>query len=669
MDTSSSQICSILTTTDQEQQRQYRQWTLEEKERLLLCVARCFTLNLPIYTTAHRNPTLANHVAYYQMQHISADFKTFLSSYCHLNLSSTNTNNNPNSDTQHISLYLYRHICSFCENRGLIVIRQVFESAKNTRMLPLSIAHALFAILTNLRHHLNVDIIKNFLLPIRPHAIRYMCLLSDNELRLCGQKSTNDLLYASLKDFYLTTTFRQRSTSSTNVLSPYHTKHHHTIQFQRYHFDRLMLTLALKYLTCSTLTIRLTGLSHITNQIQQCLEYTQYRRHQSMNAAAAAAAVAVAAASCCSHPNTTQEIFTVSESDGEDEQTQKTNNDSTSSSSSSSSTSSTDDNDDYTSTNSNHHERKLANWIIENKIIDYLFGPNLHTELLKQCLTILIFLATNNRLTVEHIDLIWSCVSLTHCSRHILDLLMNLGQKNLHIHLLNHLLQLIGQSDRSQYTESTLTLISILTKSYWNQLIRSSNSIIQNKKQQEIFFKQKFSQRNSVNMHNLLRQQKTLKRQQLSPLKRIDRNKNLNLIRHRNRIQQSKISPTLPSKKQQQQQQSVKMSSIDDDSTEEVIIVGSPQQSQQQQALLEQNVLKLMANKCKDFPAQNLLKTTPPPATTTTTAGLILRGEKNKTDETNQTNMATDEWSEDDDDDDEDENNTNSKTTAFNRTG
>jgi hypothetical protein len=151
---SSSQICSILTTTDQEQQRQYRQWTLEEKERLLLCVARCFTLNLPIYTAAHRNPSLAHHVAYYQMQHASADFKTFLSSYCHLNLSSNNTNGN--NDSHHVSLYLYRHICSFCENRGLIVIRQVFESAKNTRMLPLSVAHALFVILTNLRHHLNI---------------------------------------------------------------------------------------------------------------------------------------------------------------------------------------------------------------------------------------------------------------------------------------------------------------------------------------------------------------------------------------------------------------------------------------------------------------------------------------------------------------------------------
>jgi hypothetical protein len=45
--------------------------------------------------------------------------------------------------------------------------------------------------------------------------------------------------------------------------------------------------------------------------------------------------------------------------------------------------------------------------------------------------------------------------------------------------------------------------------------------------------KQKFQQRNSLNMQNILRQQKTLKRQPLSPLKRIDRNKNVAMIRHR----------------------------------------------------------------------------------------------------------------------------------------
>lgn len=510
-----------------------------------------------------------------------------------------------------------------------------------------------------------------------------MCLLSDNELRICGQKNTNDFLYASLKDLFLTTTFRHRSTSSTSVLSPYNNKHHHTIQFQRYHFDRLMLTLALKYLTCSTLTIRLTGLSHITNQIQQCLDYTQYRRHQAMAAAAAAA-------SCCPHPGTTQEIFTVGESDGEEDHAQKLANDI----SSSSSASSTDENEEYSSPN--HHERKLANWIIENKIVDYLFGPNLHTELLKQCLTILIFLASNNRLTVEHIDLIWSCVSLTHCSRHILDLLIHLGQKNFNIHLLNHLLQLIGRSDRSQYTESTLSLISILTKSYWSQLIRSSNAIIQNKKQQELVLKQKFQQRSSLNRQNLLRQQKTLKRHPLSPLKRLDRNKNVALIRQRGKRNQQRsfgpsssietlISARIPQKATPHLNRQTSPSSppamprpiaakkhpdktgtVDDDSAEEVIIVGSPQQP----ALTEQNVLKLMTKKCKEFPTQNQLKSNP-------SAGYALHSEKKNEDNTN-ANAATDDWTDDEEEDEEEENNDEQvkttpagvrRTGSFNRAG
>jgi hypothetical protein len=149
-------VCRILTSSDQEQQQQFRQWTLEEKERLLICVARCFTLNLPIYTAAHRNPSLAQHVAYYQMQNASADLKSSVSSYCHLNLSSSSNTSNGNTDPHQIPLYLYRLICTFCENRGLCVILQVFQSAKNTRMLPLSIAHALLVILTNLRHHLNI---------------------------------------------------------------------------------------------------------------------------------------------------------------------------------------------------------------------------------------------------------------------------------------------------------------------------------------------------------------------------------------------------------------------------------------------------------------------------------------------------------------------------------
>jgi hypothetical protein len=118
----------------------------------------------------------------------------------------------------------------------------------------------------------------------------------------------------------------------------------------------------------------------------------------------------------------------------------------------------------------------------------------------------------------------------------------------------------------------------------------------------------------------------------------------------------------------QQQQQSGKIGAIDEDSAEEVIIVGSPQQ--QQQPLTEQNVLKLMANKCKEYPSQNILKTNP-------SSGYVLRSEKKDNDPTNP-NAANDEWSDDDDDEDEDENNdeqirnNNSaarRTAPFNRTG
>jgi hypothetical protein len=124
--------------------------------------------------------------------------------------------------------------------------------------------------------------------------------------------------------------------------------------------------------------------------------------------------------------------------------------------------------------------------------------------------------------------------------------------------------------------------------------------------------------------------------------------------------------PIAVKKQPLQQQQPGKTNTIDEDSAEEVIIVGSPQQ----QPLTEQNVLKLMTNKCKEFSSQNILKQNP-------SSGYVLRAEK-KNDDTTNANAATDEWTDDEDDEDEDENNdeqlrnTNTvarRTTPFNRTG
>ncbi len=127
------------------------------------------------------------------------------------------------------------------------------------------------------------------------------------------------------------------------------------------------------------------------------------------------------------------------------------------------------------------------------------------------------------------------------------------------------------------------------------------------------------------------------------------------------------MSRPIAAKKQPlQQQQSGKIGAVDEDSVEEVIVVESPQQ----QPLTKQNVLKLMANKCKEFPSQNILKTNP-------SSGYVLHPDK-KNDDTTNANAATDDWSDDEDDEDEDENNDEQlrntaavarRTTPFNRTG
>lgn len=64
---------------------------------------------------------------------------------------------------------------------------------------------------------------------------RYMCKLSDKDLRMAGTRNMTDLMWAAVKE-------------------PLDT--HFT-------FDKEGLDLAFKYFTCSTLTIRLAGITQI----------------------------------------------------------------------------------------------------------------------------------------------------------------------------------------------------------------------------------------------------------------------------------------------------------------------------------------------------------------------------------------------------------------------
>lgn len=72
-------------------------------------------------------------------------------------------------------------------------------------------------------------------IPVRKNVNRYMCRLSDKDLRVAGMQNLTDLLWSAFKE---------------------------PIESQLI-FDRDSMEVTYKYFTCSTLTIRLTGISQI----------------------------------------------------------------------------------------------------------------------------------------------------------------------------------------------------------------------------------------------------------------------------------------------------------------------------------------------------------------------------------------------------------------------
>ncbi|ESO01400.1 hypothetical protein HELRODRAFT_174957 [Helobdella robusta] len=116
---------------------------------------------------------------------------------------------------------------------------------------------------------------------------------------------------------------------------------------------------------------------------------------------------------------------------------------------------------------------QLADWLIENKIIEEIFGPNLHVEIIKQSQVILNFLAMECRLTNQHIDAIWAATQLKHCGKQVLDVLLTIV-KNFDLLTAHYLHSLMKELDISMHNEQTLLLASSLTKLVWLGALASS---------------------------------------------------------------------------------------------------------------------------------------------------------------------------------------------------
>ncbi|KTF99861.1 hypothetical protein cypCar_00023960 [Cyprinus carpio] len=337
----------------------FASWSTEDQEKLLLCAAKIFQIQFPLYTAYKHNthPTIED---------ISAQESNILGSFCDMN------------DVE-VPLHLLRYVCMFCGKHGLSLMKDCFEfGAPDT--LPFPIAHAFITIVSNIRIWLHIPAVMQHIIPFRTYVIRYLCKLSDQELRQSAARNMADLMWSTVKE------------PLDSALC----------------FDRESLDLAFKYFMSPTLTMRLAGLSQITNQL-----------------------------------HTFNDVC---------------------------------NNESLVSDTETSIAKELADWLINNNVVEHIFGPNLHIEIIKQCQVILNFLAAEGRLSTQHVDCIWAAAQLKHCSRYIHDLFPSLI-KNLDPVPLRHVLSLVSGLHPSAHTEQTLYLASMLIKALWNNALAAKTQL------------------------------------------------------------------------------------------------------------------------------------------------------------------------------------------------
>lgn len=242
---------------------------------------------------------------------------------------------------------------------------------------------ALLLSVCNLKLWMNYKSMVAMVAPLRSSVLRYMCRLSDQELRTATVKSMADFMWNAIRE----------PLDATGAV-----------------FDRDGLDLAFKYFASPTLTMRLAGVAQINGQIGALAEACA-------NGVTMGGMVAGALGGA---------------GDGESA------------------------------------PRCTADWLIANGIVGHLFGPNLHVEVIKQSHIILNFLAMENRITREHIDLIWAAAQLKHCAKPVHDLLPGLV-KHLAVAPTLHLYNLLKRLEPKEHTEQTLYLASALIKAIWSR--------------------------------------------------------------------------------------------------------------------------------------------------------------------------------------------------------
>ena len=142
-------------------------------------------------------------------------------------------------DSTDFPVALLKNVSFFCKSGGLLSMAKAFLLLPED--LPPSLAHALISILCNVKLWLNYRAVTQLFTPVRSNALRYMCELTDMDLRQQPARHIADFLWSSIKE----------NVDGTPPIA----------------FDRDGLELAFKYFCSTTLTMRLAGITQINSHI------------------------------------------------------------------------------------------------------------------------------------------------------------------------------------------------------------------------------------------------------------------------------------------------------------------------------------------------------------------------------------------------------------------
>ena len=119
-------------------------------------------------------------------------------------------------------------------------------------------------------------------------------------------------------------------------------------------------------------------------------------------------------------------------------------------------------------------KRDMAAWVLEKKLLQTLFGPRMHNELVKQSGPALTLLAVTGNVTSTHLDTLWSSLLQKWCSVNVLDVLVPFVRL-LSVDRVDYCLQLARHLQPHEHTEETLSAVIWLTRRLWSAFTRAAN--------------------------------------------------------------------------------------------------------------------------------------------------------------------------------------------------